>query len=71
MTNVFGKSFKAIPLFMIFVVVSVSILGQAKKGRFDPDGAFWINGRRARRFFGFRRNKFEFKKAAKTSSGWR
>lgn len=44
MTTVFGKSFKSIPLFMIFVVVSVSIQGQAKKGRFDPDGAFWISG---------------------------
>ena len=44
MTSVLGKSFKAIPLFMIFVVVSASIQGQAKKGRFDPNGAFWIDG---------------------------
>ena len=44
MTTVFGKSFKSIPLFMIFVVVSASIQGQAKNGRFDPDGAFWISG---------------------------
>ena len=44
MTNVFGKSFNATLLFLIFVVASGSILGQAKKGRFDPDGAFWISG---------------------------
>jgi hypothetical protein len=44
MTNVFGKSFKATLLFLIFVVMSASTLGQARKERFDPDGAFWING---------------------------
>jgi hypothetical protein len=44
MTNVFGKSFKVILLFLIIVFVGATIFGQAKKGRFDPDGAFWING---------------------------
>jgi len=44
MTNVFGKPFKATLLFLIFVVMVAPTLGQARKERFDPDGAFWIKG---------------------------
>ena len=31
-------------LLIVAVCCTVGVFGQAKKGRFDPDGSFWING---------------------------
>jgi hypothetical protein len=45
MTNFLSKISKAFTaLLVVFIALSVGIVGQSKKAQFDPDGSFWING---------------------------